>query len=97
MCKPVAFALALVFFLAGPSLIARADHSATVVFNEAGFPSSDSAAPGARLSAALSGAQLADAEHLRDALAAPATRLPPSQKMHGPPSSSFLTAEAISS
>jgi hypothetical protein len=76
MCKPVAFALTFVFFLAGQaSLGAQADQSATVVFNEAGFPSPDSAAPGARPSAAFSGAQLADAEHLRDALAAPATRL----------------------
>jgi hypothetical protein len=75
MCKPVAFALALVFFLAGPSLIAQADQSATVVFDEPSFPSPDSAAPGTRISAAFAGAHLADAEHLRDALAAPATRL----------------------
>jgi hypothetical protein len=77
MCKPVVFALTLVLFLAGPaSAGAQADLSAAVVFSEAGFPSADSAAPGARPFASLfPGARSADAEHLRDALAAPATRL----------------------
>ncbi len=47
-----------------------------VVFAELGFPAADTAAPSPQQFAALfPGAQQAGADHLRDALAAPTTRL----------------------
>ena len=77
MREPVFFAVAAFFFLVcQTALFAQAGTSAVVVFSEPGFPAADSAAPSPQqLSAMLPGAQQADADHLRDALAAPSTRL----------------------
>ncbi len=77
MRKPVLFALAVVTLLVGPApLLAQSSLSAAVVFSEPGFPAADSASPSQQQSAAmLPGAQQADADHLKAALAAPETRL----------------------
>jgi hypothetical protein len=74
MRKPALLAVASLFFLVSQAtLLAQSGMSAAVVFSEPGFPAADSAAPSAPLAAILPGAQLADADHLRAALAA--TRL----------------------
>jgi hypothetical protein len=64
------------FLFSQAALLAQADMSSVVVFSEPGFPAADSAAPSAQqLAAIFPRAQLAAADDLRDALAAPATRL----------------------
>ncbi len=74
MRKPALLAVASLFFLVShATLLAQSGMSAAVVFSEPGFPAADSAAPSAPLAAILPGTQLADADHLRAALAA--TRL----------------------
>ncbi len=80
MRKPVLFALAAVSLLASPTPLhaqsSQPNMSAAVVFSEPGFPAADSASPSPQqLSALLPGAQQSDADHLQDALAAPATSL----------------------
>jgi hypothetical protein len=77
MRKPVVFAVAALFFLVSQAaLLAQAGMSSVLVFSESGFPTADSAAPSPQqLAAIFPGAQLAGADHLPDALAAPATRL----------------------
>jgi hypothetical protein len=69
--------LAAFSLLASPTpLLAQFSSSAAVVFSEPAFPAADSASPSLQqLSAILPGVQLADADHLQAALAAPATRL----------------------
>jgi hypothetical protein len=80
MRKFVLFVLAAFSFLASPAALlaqsSRPGMSAVAVFSEPGFPSADSASPSPQqLSAILPGAQQTDADHLQDALTAPATRL----------------------
>jgi hypothetical protein len=77
MRTPVLFAVASVFFLLIPlTLLAQNATSPVVVFAELGFPAADTAAPSLpQFSALFPGAQQAGADHLRDALAAPTTRL----------------------
>ena len=77
MREPVLFAVAAFFFLVcETALFAQTGASAVVVFSEPGFPAADSASPSPpQLAEMLPGAQQADADHLRDALAAPSTRL----------------------
>ncbi len=76
MLKPALLAVASLFFLVGHvKLLAQSGMSAAVVFSEPGFPAADSAGPFAQLAAILPEAQLADADHLRAALAADSTRL----------------------
>src|ERR1035437_7638135 len=80
MRKPILFAVAAFFFLISlisqAALLAQVGMSAVVVFSEPGFPAADSAvASPQQLAAILPGAQLAGADHLRDVLAAPSTRL----------------------
>jgi len=70
------FLLTALFFLFGPALLAQNSMSAAVVFSEPGFPAADSAGPSPQqLAAALSGAQIANANQLPNALAAEHTRL----------------------
>lgn len=77
MLKPALVAVVALFFLVNhATLLAQSGMSAAVVFSEPGFPAADSAAPSPQqLAAMLPGAQPADADHLRDALAAPSTRI----------------------
>ena len=76
MRKPALWALVGLFFLfSHATLLAQSGMSAAVVFSEPGFPAADSAGPSAQLAAILPGAQLADADHLRTALAAASSRL----------------------
>jgi hypothetical protein len=76
MRKLVVFAVAAVLFLIGHVVFAQSGMSSAVVFSEPGFPAADSASPSPQqLAAILPGAQQADADHLRDALAAASTRL----------------------
>src|SRR5271166_2753035 len=80
MLKLALLAVASLFFLVShATLLAQSGMSAAVVFSEPGFPaavSADSAGPSPQqLAVIFPGAQLADADHLRDALAAPSTRL----------------------
>jgi len=74
MRKPVLIAAATILLLLAQAELHAQGGAATVVFSEPGFPSADSSATSLPATT-LSGAQLADAEHLRDALAAPAARL----------------------
>jgi|CZKR01.1.fsa_nt_gi hypothetical protein len=77
MRNPVIFAVAALFFLVSQAaLLAQAGMSSVLVFSESGFPTANSASPSPQqLAAIFPGAQLAGADHLPDALAAPATRL----------------------
>jgi hypothetical protein len=77
MRTTVIFAVAALFLLVSQSaLLAQAGMSSVLVFSESGFPTANSAAPSPQqLAAIFPGAQLAGADHLPDALAAPATRL----------------------
>jgi hypothetical protein len=77
MRKTAFFAVAAFFVMIGESALqAQGNMSAVVVFSEPGFPVADSAvASTQQMAAMLPGSQLAGADHLRDALAAPATRL----------------------
>src|SRR5271165_1069483 len=77
MLKLALLAVASLFFLVShATLLAQSGMSAAVVFSEPGFPAADSAGPSPQqLAVIFPGAQLADADHLRDALAAPSTRL----------------------
>jgi hypothetical protein len=77
MRNRVTFAFAALSFLISPAaLLAQAGRSAVVVFSEPGFPAANSAIPSPQqLAAILPEAQFATADHLRDALAAPATHL----------------------
>jgi len=76
MRKSALFVTAAILFLLCPVLLAQSSLPAAVVFSEAGFPSADSAAPSAQqLTSLLPGAQVADAGHLREAMAAGSTRL----------------------
>ncbi len=77
MREPVLFAVTAFFFLVcQTALFAQAGASTVVVFSEPGFPVADSAVPSPQqVAAMLPGAQSADANHLRDALAPPSTRL----------------------
>src|SRR5271165_6254541 len=78
MLKPAFSAVAALFFLVShTTLLAQSSMSAAVVFSEPGFPAADSPSPSPQQLAAIlpRGAQLADADHLRTALAAPSTRL----------------------
>ena len=81
MRKYIVLAVAASFFLLlQPALLAQigisTGMSIAVVFSEPGFPAADSALPSPQqLAAMLPGAQLSDADHLRDALSAPSTRL----------------------
>ncbi len=77
MRKSVFFAVTALFFLVSSTvLLAQADVSGVVVFSEPGLPAADSALPSPQqLAAIFPGAQLAAADHLRGALAAPATTL----------------------
>jgi hypothetical protein len=62
--------------LASQTVRSQVSISAAVVFSEPHFPPADSVgASSQQLAAALSGAQFADADHLRRALATPAARL----------------------
>jgi hypothetical protein len=66
----------LALILASQSSVSQVGTSTTVVFSEARFPAADSASPSSqRLTAAFSGAEFADADHLQSALAAPTARL----------------------
>jgi len=74
--KPLIFAAAMVFLLAGNGLSAEVSMQGTVVFSEAGFPSADSLGPSAQqVAAMLPGAQAAGADQLSAVVAEPATRL----------------------
>jgi len=77
MPNPVIFLVASFSLLASSvSLSAQSGISGTVVFHEPGFPSADSASISPEQSAALlPGAQLASADQLSAALAAPSSRL----------------------
>jgi len=77
MLKPALVAVIALFFLVShATLLAQSGMSAAVVFSEPGFPAADSASPSPQqLGAILPGAHLADADHLRDALAAPSALL----------------------
>jgi hypothetical protein len=77
MRKSVFFAVAALLFLASPAaVLGQPDLSSVVVFSESGFPAADSAGPSPQqLTAILPGFQLAAADRLQGALAAPATRL----------------------
>jgi len=77
MNKNVLFSVATFFFLVSQAAIhAQSVSSAVVVFSEAGFPAADSAvASPQQLATRLPESQLADTDHLRDALAAPSARL----------------------
>src|SRR5271166_587820 len=80
MLKLALLAVASLFFLVShATLLAQSGMSAAVVFSEPGFPaavSADSAGPSPQqLAVIFPGAQLADADHLRDALAAPSVHL----------------------
>jgi hypothetical protein len=74
--KPVIFAAAVVFWLAGNALSAEVSMHGAVVFSESGFPSADSLGPSAQqVAAMLPGAESAGADQLSGLLAQPATRL----------------------
>jgi hypothetical protein len=76
MRKSVLFAVTALFFLFSQSaILAQPGRSGIVVLSEPGFPVSDSAAPDAQQLAAISGAQSVAADHLSDALSAPAAHL----------------------
>jgi hypothetical protein len=77
MRKRVLFAVATILFLVNQAAIQAQDgSSAVVVFSEPGFPTADSAvASPQQLAANLPGALLSDADHLRDTLDTPSTRL----------------------
>ncbi len=77
MRTTVIFAVAALFLLVSQSaLLAQAGMSSVLVFSESGFPTANSAALSPQqLAAIFPGAQLAGADHLPDALVAPATRL----------------------
>jgi len=77
MRKFLVFAVSAAFFLISPAVLpAQSAMPAAVVFSEPGFPVADSsAASSAQLAAIFPGAQFSGADHLRDALAAPSTRL----------------------
>jgi hypothetical protein len=62
--------------VADQALFSQVSMSATIGFSEPRFPVADSAGASAeQMAAALPGAQLADADHLQSALAAPSARL----------------------
>jgi hypothetical protein len=77
MRKLLIFAASAAFFpISHAALPAQSTTPSAVVFREPGFPAADSSAPSsAQLAAIFPGAQFSGADHLRDALAAPATRL----------------------
>jgi hypothetical protein len=74
---PVVFAVVSPLFLLIPNtLLTQTSSSPIVLFAELGFPAADTAASSPQQLAALfPGAHQASADHLRDALAAPTTRL----------------------
>jgi hypothetical protein len=62
--------------LAGGNVYGQSENRRVVVFVEAGFPVADSGSPSPQQTAALfSSARVSDANHLRDELAVPSTRL----------------------
>jgi hypothetical protein len=77
MRKPVLFAVVALSLLASPDpLQAQSNFSAGVIFSEPAFPTAESVSPSPQqVSAIFPGARQADADHLQEALAAPATNL----------------------
>ena len=77
MRKPVVFAVVPLFFVLIPNtLLAQTAASPVVLFAEPGFPAADTVPPShQQLTAILPGSQHVGADHLREALASPATRL----------------------
>jgi len=77
MRKLIIFAIISTFLLVSPMfLAAQSGTSTVVVFSEPGFPVADSAGPSApQLAALFPGAKTVGADQLREALAAPTTRL----------------------
>ncbi|MFZ0734221.1 MAG: hypothetical protein WAM79_18015 [Candidatus Sulfotelmatobacter sp.] len=76
MSKVIVSILPCLLLLVVPVMFAQEKNGNVVVFTEAGFPAADSVAPSPQqLESLFSGANLANADHLGEALAASSTRL----------------------
>lgn len=76
MHKLLSFAILAIFFVAHNALLSAQDMNGVVVFGEAGFPASDSAAPSPQqLETLFRGSRLVAADQLGEALGSASTRL----------------------
>jgi hypothetical protein len=76
MLKLFVFVTIALLTLAGGNVYGQSENGRVVAFVEPGFPAADSGAPSAQQAAALfSSATVSDANHLRDVLGVPSTRL----------------------